>query len=139
MNARTKMMVALLLATFFSSASWAESLISPPVFSKGGPNGGTVTCRIFQFGATVGEPLRALAVYNNVSSAPVPLSFNTCNVSTGLRQNENCSYGARIVGNVSHTCVFISGGGAGAQYTGSIEIQDSQFNVLEHEAMRVVP
>lgn len=139
MNARTKMMVACVLAMSFSAASWAESLVSPPVFSKGGPSGGTVTCRIFQFGPTVGEPIRALAVYANTSSAPLPLSFNTCNVSSGLRQNENCSYGARIVGNVSHTCVFISGGGAGAQYTGTIEIQDSAFNVLEREAMRVVP
>ena len=139
MNIQAKMTIGLLLAMSFSSAAWAESLVSPPVFSKGGPTGGTVTCRIFQFAPTVGEPLRALAIYTNASTAPLPLLFNTCNLSAGLRQNENCSYGARIAGNLSHTCVFISAGGAGAQYTGSIEIQDSQFNVLEHEAMRIVP
>ncbi|WP_057972956.1 hypothetical protein [Lysobacter antibioticus] len=139
MKAQAKMIIAFLLAMLFSSAAWAESLVSPPLFSKGGPSGGTVTCRIFQFGSTVGEPLRALAIYTNTSAAPVPLAFNTCNVSSGLRQNENCSYGARIAGNLSYTCVFISAGGAGAQYTGTIEIQDSQFNVLEREAMRVVP
>src|SRR5262249_20670433 len=124
---------ALLLCTCAPGIAAAEVLISPPVFVQGGPAGGTVTCRIFQFSALTGEPIATPQVFSNVSASPIPLSFNSCRP---LGRNENCSFGVPITGNLSYTCTFGSGGLNGSHYTGTIEIQDSGGNVLAREAMR---
>lgn len=131
--ARSKALVMTLLAGLSISVH-AESLVSPPLYSRGGPAGGTVVCRIFQYGAASGEPLGTMAIYSNASTTPVPLSFNTCN-SSGLQRNASCNYGAQIAGNLSYTCVFQASGAAWGNYTGTIEIQDSANNVLQREVM----
>ncbi len=131
---RSKTVLATLLAGL-SISIHAETLVSPPLYSRAGPAGGTVVCRIFQYGAASGEPLGTMAIFANNSTAPVPLSFNTCNASTGLSRFGSCYYGAQIAGNLSHTCVFQATGGAFGRYSGTIEIQDSANNVLQHEVM----
>jgi len=132
---RNKILLTSLLAGLSAASVNAESLVSPPLYSRGGPAGGNVLCRIFQYGAASGEPLGTVAIYSNASTAPVPLSVNTCNASTGLQRNASCVFGAQIAGNLSYTCVFTASGQAWGNYTGSIEIQDSSNDVLEHEAM----
>jgi hypothetical protein len=127
-----------LLLLLCSSATFAEALVSSPLYVRQGPVGGTVICRIFQFSSSFGEPIGATAIYANNSTTPVPLSFNSCNAQAGVKQNQNCSYGATIAGNLSYTCVFVSGGGSGAHYTGTIEIQDASNNVLARESMRAL-
>jgi hypothetical protein len=133
-DSRRKFLLAPLLVGL-SATVCAASLVSPPLYSHGGPSGGNVVCRIFQYGAASGEPIGTTAIYSNASTAPLVLNANSCNPSTGLQRNANCSYSAQIAGNLSYTCVFSASGAAGGRYTGTIEIQDSANNVLEHEAM----
>lgn len=129
----------LILSSFFcmlgTGIAVAQSMIiAPPIYVKGGPVGGTVVCRIFRHGSSILEPLGYTHIYSNVSTQPLPLSVNSCKKS-GLGLHESCVFAAKITGNYSYTCRFGSAGNSGARYSGTIEIQDSQFNVLAREAM----
>ncbi len=128
--------LALVLCGFPLSISLADTLISPPLYVKGGPVNGFATCRIFQHRSVVGDPPISVSIYASNNTTPLPLVFNTCGRVSMLNRNQFCSYSARILGNLAYICKFSSDDTLGARYTGEIEIQDSQNNVLAREAMQ---
>lgn len=125
----------LVIGIVLSGGAMAGQLTSPPIYAKG-PANGFVTCRVFTVGGTsVGERSGTVAIYANNARTPLPLVSNTCSPSMPP-QNGACSFSAKIEGNLSYACVVTSASTQGANYTGTIELQNPDYTVLAREPMR---
>jgi hypothetical protein len=103
----------------------ADILAAGPAY--GGPSsvGGSITCRIFNFGAfSTSITVRQIWTNTGVSVAP---TFDTCTVALAVGQT--CSYGAPITGNLAYSCRLIAQG-ISPSLSGVAEVQNSSHAVL---------
>jgi hypothetical protein len=115
------------LATMIGLAGSANADVfaSGPAYGGPGSVGGTVNCRIFNFGA-YGVTVTAREIFNN-TGASVALTSDTCNVA--LAPTKSCAYTASIVGNLAFSCKATVIG-IDPKISGVTEIQNSSHSVL---------
>jgi hypothetical protein len=88
--------------------------------------GGSVTCRVFNFGASaVSIPTRQIFTNTNVL---VSLFADSCNVPLGSAHT--CAFAGAISGNFAFSCRLIATGADDTRLSGMAEIQNSSHSVL---------
>jgi hypothetical protein len=125
MRARLVLATAIILVAMAPSVR-AEMFGAGPVYG-GWPvsAGGSVTCRVFNFG---GFPvsLQSRQIFTN-TNIPVSILADSCNVS--LPSAHYCAFTGAISGNFAFSCRLIATG-TETRLSGMAEIQDSRHNVL---------
>lgn len=114
-------------------AAQADILAAGPAYGGFSSIGGSITCRIFNFGtSTVSISARQIFTNTNVSITP---TADTCNVS--LAPTRTCAYSASPTSNLAYSCRVVAVAGAYdklVNISGVIEIQTSG-----HEVVTTVP
>jgi hypothetical protein len=90
----------------FVSAAQAEILAAGPVYGGPASVGGTVVCRLFNFGL-VASTVTIRQIWNNAGGITAP-TVDSCNVA--LVSGKSCEFSAPIAGNLAFSCrVFVTG------------------------------
>jgi hypothetical protein len=124
-------LAALITLIGLTGSVWAQSSevshAAGPVYGGPGSVGGTVTCRIFNFGGAL-VTITARRIFNNVNEV-VQLASDTCNVPLGLFKS--CAFSAPITGNFAFSCqVDTQSGTLTPHISGVAEIQAPNHAVL---------
>ena|ERR1700752_4022195 len=80
--------------------------------------GGTVSCRVFNNGATAAT-IASRRIFTNTNTT-VALTSDSCNVA--LAVNRQCAYSAAIPGNFAFTCAITVQSTSAVAITGSMDI-----------------
>src|SRR5205823_1846350 len=110
-----------------STAQAAEFAAGP---AYGGPNAlsGTVTCTIFNFGASVVDiPIRQIWIS---AGGSVNLTHDSCHQKIILQHNESCEFAGRIEASVAYSCRVATAGTDDTKVTGALVIQSSNRDVI---------
>ena len=125
MRARLVLATAIILVAMAPGVR-AEMFGAGPVY--GGPVsvGGSVTCRVFNFGtSSVSIPTRQ--IFTNTNSL-VSILGDSCSVPLGAAHT--CAFTGAITGNFAFSCRLIATGTDDTRLSGMAEIQNSTHNVL---------
>jgi hypothetical protein len=123
----------LVLATLIclGGAAQAADFGGGPAYGGRNSVGGSVTCRVFNFGTTA-VSISFRQIFDN-TGAMVTLTSDSCNVSLG--PTKSCSYSAPISGNLAFSCRLRTVG-TGTGISGLIEIQSVGNTVLTTVPLR---
>lgn len=129
MNVRTRLTVlpfAAAAALFgFCATAQADILAGGPAYGGPASIGGSVTCRLFNYGAfSVTVSNRQIWTNTGVSVAP---TSDSCNVA--LPVGKSCAYSAAIAGNLAYSCRAIVQG-IEPRVSGVAEIQAPDHSIL---------
>lgn len=94
-------LAALVILIGLTGAAQAQMLAAGPVYGGAGSVGGTVTCRLFNFGFSE-VTIDVHQIFNNVGEK-VELASDTCNVP--LSSTRSCAFSAPIQGNFAFSCL----------------------------------
>ena len=112
-------------------AAQADILSAGPAYGGFPSIGGSVTCRIFNFGtSTVSLPTLQIWTNTNVSLV-IPPANDSCSVP--LAPQKTCAYSASPTSNLAYSCRVVAVAGAydkNVNISGVIEIQTSAHSVV---------
>lgn len=118
-------LAAFAAAVGLGGSAQAEMLSGGPVYGGPASISGTVTCRVFNFGAfPVTISLRQ--IWNNAGGLAA-LNSDSCGVSLGV--TKTCQFSAPITGNFAFSCRIFERGDDG-NVSGVAEIQAPNHSVL---------
>ena len=124
MNVRLTL-VTLATVIGLSGAAQADIFAAGPVYGGPGSAGGSITCRIFNYGLSA-VSITARQIFTNTNVSIVPAA-DSCNVVLGVAKY--CAFTAPITGNLAYSC-RIAVNGTDTRLSGVAEIQAPNFSIL---------
>jgi len=122
--------VSLFALMSYGAVAQAAEFGAGPAYGGTSSVGGTVTCRIFNFGAFTAT-VTVRQIWDN-NGANVPLAGDTC--GAGLGSGKTCAFSAPIGGNLAYSCRAYALGND-TNLSGDVEIQNSSHAILNSLAL----
>lgn len=130
----TRLIVTSFIILFgFHETAQSEIYAAGPTYggNVAGLIGGTVTCRVFNYGLS-SVSISQRQIWTNTYVLVAPAS-DTCNVA--LPPNKYCAFGATIAGNFAYSCRLVAAG-VDAKLSGVAEIMSSSGAIMNSQALQ---
>lgn len=130
----TRLIIAsLIILSGFHETARSEIYAAGPTYggNVAGLIGGTVTCRVFNYGLS-NVTISQRQIWTNTNALVAPTT-DTCNVA--LPPNKYCAFGASITGNLAYSCRLVAAG-VDAKLSGVTEIMSSSGAIMNSQALQ---